>query len=95
MVRILIAPGPDGNIPGTALDYVIQSYSRTPELATCIELLLKGATGATTKYNMPSVAASTCSAAASIFSRGISKPIRRCYGSGSRNSISVALPCAG
>jgi hypothetical protein len=38
---------------GTALDYVIQSYSRGPELAVCIDLLLQE--GALTKYNVPSV----------------------------------------
>ena len=39
--------------PGTAVDYVIQSYWRTPELATCIDILL--AAGATTKYDVPVV----------------------------------------
>ena len=39
--------------PGTALDYVIQSYWRAPELATCIDILLKS--GAMTKYNVPVV----------------------------------------
>lgn len=44
---------PARKYPGTALDYVIQSYSRNQELATCIDILL-GA-GATTKYNVPAV----------------------------------------
>jgi ankyrin repeat protein len=39
--------------PDNALDYVIQSYSRTPELATCIDILL--AAGAVTRYNVPGV----------------------------------------
>ncbi len=39
--------------PDNALDYVIQSYSRTPELAECIDILL--AAGAITRYNVPSV----------------------------------------
>lgn len=39
--------------PDNALDYVIQSYSRTPELATCIDILLTA--GAVTRYNVPSV----------------------------------------
>lgn len=41
----------DRKYPGTALDYVIGSYSRTPQLAICIEILLQA--GATTRYNMP------------------------------------------
>jgi hypothetical protein len=44
---------PGRNYPGTALDYVIQSYSRTPELAPCIDILLRA--GATTRYNVPAV----------------------------------------
>jgi len=39
--------------PGTALDYVIQSYSRTSNLPLCIDLLLQA--GAVTKYQEPSV----------------------------------------
>src|SRR5207248_6364109 len=40
--------------PGTALDYVIGSYARSPErLSTCIDVLL-GA-GATTNYDVPAV----------------------------------------
>ncbi len=41
------------NYPGTALDYVIHSYSRTPELASCIGILLRA--GGTTRYNVPPV----------------------------------------
>lgn len=44
---------PGRKYPGTALDYVIQSYARTPELATCIDSLLRA--GATTRYNVPAV----------------------------------------
>jgi ankyrin repeat protein len=40
--------------PGTALDYVIQSYPRDPKrLTTCIEILL--AAGARTRYDVPGV----------------------------------------
>src|ERR1700751_1869227 len=39
--------------PGTALDYVIQSYSRTPELGACVELLLNA--GGRTRYDVPAV----------------------------------------
>jgi ankyrin repeat protein len=39
--------------PDNALDYVIQSYSRSPELAACIDILLRA--GAVTRYNIPSV----------------------------------------
>jgi hypothetical protein len=44
---------PGRKYPGTALDYVIQSYARTSDLAACIEILLRAA--ATTKYNVPAV----------------------------------------
>ena len=40
--------------PGTALDYVIQTYPRAPErLSACIELLL--AAGARTRYDVPGI----------------------------------------
>jgi ankyrin repeat protein len=40
--------------PGTALDYVIASYARSPErLAACIDILLDA--GATTRYGAPAV----------------------------------------
>lgn len=39
--------------PGTALDYVIQSYARTPDLAVCIDILVRA--GATTKYTEAAV----------------------------------------
>ena len=40
--------------PGTALDYLIASYSRSPKrLSTCIDILL--AAGGITKYDMPGV----------------------------------------
>ena len=40
--------------PGTALDYLIASYSRSPKrLSTCIDILL--AAGGVTKYDMPGV----------------------------------------
>ena len=43
--------------PGTALDYIIASYGRSPErLSTCIEILLEA--GGETKYDGPAVLAS-------------------------------------
>ena len=40
--------------PGTALDYIIASYVRSPErLSTCIEILLEA--GGATKYDGPAV----------------------------------------
>ena len=40
--------------PGTALDYVIASYARSPEgLSTCIDILLEA--GGTTKYDAPAL----------------------------------------
>src|SRR5262249_7002371 len=40
--------------PGTALDYVIASYARSPErLAACIDILLEA--GGSTKYDAPAV----------------------------------------
>jgi ankyrin repeat protein len=40
--------------PGTALDYIIASYARSPRrLSTCIDMLL--AAGGVTKYNVPGV----------------------------------------
>ncbi len=40
--------------PGTALDYVVESYARSPHrLSACIDLLLDA--GGTTKYNVPAV----------------------------------------
>jgi ankyrin repeat protein len=40
--------------PGTALDYVIASYARSPErLSACIDILLEA--GGTTKYDSPAV----------------------------------------
>jgi ankyrin repeat protein len=43
----------DGRIRLTALDYVLGSYMRTPELSACIDILL--AAGGTTRYDVPSV----------------------------------------
>ena len=39
--------------PGTALDYVIGTYSRSPELGKCMDLLVEA--GGTTKYDAPPV----------------------------------------
>jgi ankyrin repeat protein len=44
---------PDRRYPGTALDYVIGSYSRSPHLGACMDLLL--AAGAVTKYEVPAM----------------------------------------
>jgi ankyrin repeat protein len=44
---------PDRKYPGTALDQLIASYSRTPCVAHCIEILI--AAGAATRYNLPVV----------------------------------------
>lgn len=40
-------------IPGTALDYVVASYVRSPQLGACIDILLRA--GGLTKYNIPAV----------------------------------------
>jgi hypothetical protein len=42
---------PGRKYPDNALDYVIQSYSRTPKLAQCIDILL--AAGGVTRYHVP------------------------------------------
>jgi ankyrin repeat protein len=39
--------------PGTALDYVIGTYGRSPQLGECMDLLVEA--GGTTKYNNPPV----------------------------------------
>src|SRR5580658_1563279 len=39
--------------PGTALDYVIGTYGRSPQLGECMDLLVEA--GGTTKYNIPPV----------------------------------------
>jgi ankyrin repeat protein len=55
----LLDHGADPNVTGadefsgTALDYVIGSYARSPQLASCIEALSKA--GGRTKYNIPAV----------------------------------------
>src|SRR5258708_4791857 len=42
--------------PGTALDYLIAGYARSPQrLSACIDILLKA--GGTTKYDVPAVMA--------------------------------------
>jgi hypothetical protein len=45
--------GPAHKYPGTALDQVIVSYSRSPQLGACIDILVSA--GAITKYNLPPV----------------------------------------
>jgi ankyrin repeat protein len=57
-IRWLLEHGADPNRSKTgrqvtALDYLIAGYVRTPELATCIDLLL--AAGGTTRYDLPGV----------------------------------------
>jgi ankyrin repeat protein len=44
---------PDRRYPGTALDQVIASYARSPQLGACIDILLDG--GGVTKYDTPVV----------------------------------------
>jgi ankyrin repeat protein len=39
--------------PGTALDYVIGTYGRSPQLGECMDILVEA--GGTTKYNIPPV----------------------------------------
>jgi ankyrin repeat protein len=54
-------PNIDGSheFRGTALDYVIGSYARSPKLGACIDLLLSA--GGVTKYNVPAVLDLLCS----------------------------------
>ena len=54
----LLEHGADPNCPKpgramTALDYLICSYARSPELGTCVNLLLKA--GGHSRYNLPGV----------------------------------------
>jgi ankyrin repeat protein len=44
---------PNRKYPGTALDYVIATYGRSPQLGACIDILLDA--GGISKYNEPSV----------------------------------------
>lgn len=44
---------PAAGIPSTALDYVLESYWRSPRLAACIDLLVDA--GASTKYDIPAI----------------------------------------
>lgn len=46
-------PTPRPKYPGTALDYVIGTYGRSPQLGTCIDLLLQA--GGATRHNVPPV----------------------------------------
>lgn len=46
-------PTPRTNYPGTALDYVIGTYGRSPQLAACIDILLDA--GGVTRHNVPPV----------------------------------------
>lgn len=57
-LRWLLGHGANPNcskpgVRGTALDYLIGTYARSPDLAQCIDLLL--AKGATTRYSLPGV----------------------------------------
>jgi ankyrin repeat protein len=45
--------GTSHKYPGTALDYVIGTYSRSPELAACIDILVEASCA--TKYDVPPV----------------------------------------
>jgi ankyrin repeat protein len=44
---------PRSKYPGTALDYVIRTYSRSEQLGRCIDLLAEA--GCATRYNLPPV----------------------------------------
>src|SRR5215472_525448 len=44
---------PRSKYPGTALDYVLGTYSRSPELGSCIDILLDA--GSATRYSVPLV----------------------------------------
>jgi ankyrin repeat protein len=44
---------PRSKYPGTALDYVIRTYSRSDQLGQCIDLLVEA--GCVTRYNLPPV----------------------------------------
>ena len=46
-------PKPRSKYPGTALDYVIRTYSRSEQLGQCIDLLTEA--GCVTRYNLPPV----------------------------------------
>jgi ankyrin repeat protein len=46
-------PTPRSKYPGTALDYVIRTYSRSEQLGQCIDLLAEA--GCATRYNLPPV----------------------------------------
>ena len=46
-------PKPRSKYPGTALDYVIRTYSRSEQLGQCIDLLVEAGCG--TRYNLPPV----------------------------------------
>lgn len=46
-------PKPRNKYPGTALDYVIRTYSRSEQLGQCIDLLVEA--GCVTRYNLPPV----------------------------------------
>ena len=46
-------PSPRPKYAGTALDYLMSTYGRSPELGACMEALLDA--GGTTKYNVPPV----------------------------------------
>jgi ankyrin repeat protein len=58
---------PERKYPGTALDYVIGSYSRSEELSECIELLRRA--GGLTKYEVPSVLDILCGRLESLSER--------------------------
>jgi ankyrin repeat protein len=46
-------PKPRSKYPGTALDYVVRTYSRSEQLGQCINLLAEA--GCATRYNLPPV----------------------------------------
>ena len=46
-------PNPRSKYPGTALDYVVRTYSRSGQLGQCINILTEA--GCATRYNLPPV----------------------------------------
>jgi len=48
-----LCPKPRSKYPGTALDYVIRTYSRSEQLGQCIDLLVEA--GCVTRYDLPPV----------------------------------------
>lgn len=91
-LRWLLEHGADPNLPsGTALDYAIATYLRSPqELSACIDLLLDA--GGVTRYKEPPCW--RCSAGGRMIWPGICSPNRNWRNGDSRNWISARRPLA-